>query len=329
VFEIVEKSQKPFPLERAILLSIIFHLLVFIGVILTPPPGSPSNPERGLLGALIPKPSERDRIPIVFRSAPGPARENPRRSDLSDADRRAGGGDRSRPKSSTPYFGLRPGIEGLEPGHRGGAAAPSQAELRNLPSPRRGEPSATEAEKRPSGIFGPSGAGSDPPVAAGREPRSGAAEGQLSSLEQAIRQAARESAARGGQEGGGFPNPDGGFVDSGPLSFDTTWYDWGPYAEEMVRRIKLHWEIPELARLGWKGKLTIRFFILADGHVADAKIIRGSGIPPFDFAALQAILRSSPFRPLPSDLGSSREGVTVTFFYNLRPEKEGRSEGAK
>jgi TonB family protein len=97
----------------------------------------------------------------------------------------------------------------------------------------------------------------------------------------------------------------------------------------MVRRIKLHWEIPELARLGWKGKLTIRFFILADGRVADAKIIRASGIPPFDFAALQAILKSSPFRPLPADLGSSREGVTVTFFYNLRPEKETRPEGTR
>ena len=132
-----------------------------------------------------------------------------------------------------------------------------------------------------------------------------------------------------GDEGAGLPNADGGFVDSGPLSFDSAWYDWGSYAAEMVRRIKLNWDIPSLARLGWKGKLTIRFFILADGRVDDAKIVKGSGIPPFDFAALQAILKSSPFRPLPSDLNSSREGVTVTFFYNLRPEKEGPAEGTR
>jgi TonB family protein len=145
-----------------------------------------------------------------------------------------------------------------------------------------------------------------------------------------------EDAARGvtapgvprGDNGAGFPNPEGGFVDSGPISFDTTWYDWGPYAEEMVRRIKLHWEIPELARLGWKGKLTIRFFIRGDGRVEGAKILKVSGVPPFDFAALQAILTSSPFRPLPKDLGSDREGVTVTFFYNIRPEKEGRGDGS-
>lgn len=328
MFEIVEKGQKPFPLERAVLISIIAHLLVFIGIILSPPLAQPSHPERGLLAGLIPPPAERDKIPIVFRSAPGPARENPRRSDLSDADRRAGGGERSRPKSSTPYFAPREGVEGLDPG-RGGRPSPSEAQLRGLPRQRRGEETASEAEKPSSGIFGPKGATPDSPVVAGGQPQSGAAGGQLSSLDQAIRQAARESASAGGQGGAGFPNPEGGFVDSGPLSFDTTWYDWGPYAEEMVRRIKLHWAIPELARLGWKGKLTIRFFILADGRVADAKIIRGSGIPPFDFAALQAILTSSPFRPLPSDLGEPREGVTVTFFYNIRPEREGRSEGTK
>jgi TonB family protein len=66
----------------------------------------------------------------------------------------------------------------------------------------------------------------------------------------------------------------------------------------------------------------VRFFILGDGTVADAKILRSSGIPPFDFAAFQAILKSSRFRPLPEDLHSDREGVTITFFYNSRPEEE-------
>ena len=126
----------------------------------------------------------------------------------------------------------------------------------------------------------------------------------------------------GGEGGSPPPNPDGGFADSGPISFDTKWYDWGAYAAEMIRRIKLHWEIPELARLGWKGSLTVRFYIMADGTVADAKILRVSGIPPFDNAAMQAILKSSPFRPLPDVLHEEREGVTVTFFYNMRPESE-------
>ena len=61
--------------------------------------------------------------------------------------------------------------------------------------------------------------------------------------------------------------------------------------------------------------------------MADAKILRGSSIPPFDFAAFQAIVKSSPFRPLPADLHSTREGDTVTFFYNMRPEME-KAQGA-
>ena len=71
----------------------------------------------------------------------------------------------------------------------------------------------------------------------------------------------------------------------------------------MIRRIKLHWDVPELARLGWKGRVTIRFYIRGDGRVEGATILSGSGVPPFDHAALQAILTSSPFRPLPKDLG--------------------------
>jgi TonB family protein len=160
-----------------------------------------------------------------------------------------------------------------------------------------------------------------PPGAASAGP-----DARLAGLDKAIRDAAKAVGATG-EGGAGTSNPEGGFVDSGPLSFDTTWYDWGPYAEEMVRRIKLHWEIPELARLGWKGRLTIRFFIMADGRVEAARIMAKSGVPPFDFAALQAILKSDPFRPLPKDLlaqvpGKDREGITVTFFYNIRPGKE-------
>ena len=66
---------------------------------------------------------------------------------------------------------------------------------------------------------------------------------------------------------------------------------------------------------------------MADGRVEGARILSKSGVPPFDFAAFQAIVKSDPFRPLPKDLlaqvpGKDREGITVTFFYNLRPEKE-------
>ena len=328
--DVEHRAAPAFPVERAALASLVAHALLLILILRAP--SVRSDPSKGLLAALVPPPnSNEEKIPLVFRESPGPARENPKKSDLSDADRRAGGGDPSKRRSDTPFVPERPGKQGLRPGPQrppsappvpppGQSTRPSEA-LRRAPS--EAERNAAKSESAPNA--------NEPGFAV---PRSNAPNGPqpggasvptLQGLNQAIRDAARGVGA-GGEDGAGFPNPDGGFVDSGPLSFDTTWYDWGPYAAEMIRRIKLHWDVPDIARLNLKGKVTIRFFILADGRVEGATILSRSGVPPFDYAALQAILTSSPFRPLPKDLGSEREGVTVTFFYNIRPgEKEGGS----
>ncbi len=308
-------SVTPIPVERAILLSLLAHIALLL-LLLWMPTGSSSG-RHGLLAQLIPESKPEDKIPIVFRSAPGPERENPKRSEPSDKTRRAGGGDRSKPRADTPFVPQRPGIADLTPGGRTGASAPAPPPRPAADAgPRTAAGASSEAAKSASDGF--------------RVPPPGAASSgqgsQIADMQRAIRDAAREVGSQG-LGGAGTANPDGGFVDSGPISFDTSWYDWGAYAEEMVRRIKLHWDVPELARLGWKGKLTVRFYILADGRVEGAVYLSHSGTPPFDFSAMNAILKSNPFKPLPKDLlaqipGKDREGVTVTFFYNIRPEKE-------
>ena len=314
--DLEDRSHRPIPLERAVLFSLAAHVLFLLLIILVP--ASTLTRGHGLLSAFFPKEEDKqDQIPIVFREAPGPARENPRRAEPSDKTRRAGGGDPSRPRADEPFIAQRRGAEGLAPGGaRPSRPAAPQAAVPSVSSDHA--PAASPGERFQGG---PGAFQVPPPGAASAGP-----DARLAGLDKAIRDAAKAVGATG-EGGAGTSNPDGGFVDSGPLSFDTTWYDWGPYAEEMIRRIKLHWEIPELARLGWKGRLTIRFFIMADGRVEAARIMAKSGVPPFDFAALQAILKSDPFRPLPKDLlaqvpGKDREGITVTFFYNLRPEKE-------
>lgn len=317
MFDLERKDDRIFPVERAILFSLAAHVLILV-LLLNARFAIPTENDarRGLLGALIPpEKSAEEKIPIIFRESPGPSRENPKPSPLSDATRRAGGGDRSRPKSIEPFVPERPGKQGLEPGSKAAQSVPRPPTSGSAAAQQQAQASAPGQQEK----GGPDAFRVPPP---GRE--SAAREGaKLANLERAIQEAAKGVGATAGSQGAGFPNPEGGFVDSGPISFDTTWYDWGAYAEEMVRRIKLHWEIPELARLGWKGKLSIRFFIRGDGRVEGAKILSLSGVPPFDHAALQAILTSSPFRPLPKDLGSDREGVTVTFFYNIRPGKNG------
>ena len=90
----------------------------------------------------------------------------------------------------------------------------------------------------------------------------------------AARAASRDGGGRpagGGDEGAGWES-EGGFVDSGPLSFDTKGYDWGPYAAEMIRKIKRNWEIPKLAHYGLKGRLVIRFYLMKDGRVESLRV---------------------------------------------------------
>ena len=129
-----------------------------------------------------------------------------------------------------------------------------------------------------------------------------------------------------GSAGGAVPERKGGQVDVGPLAFDTEWYDWGPYAAEMLRRIRYHWDIPEIAQMGVPGVVRIHFFIERDGRVTEVEIQRESGRPPMDFAARDAIQNASPLPPLSDDLGGVfHEGVTITFYYNTPvPERTDR-----
>ncbi len=155
---------------------------------------------------------------------------------------------------------------------------------------------------------------------------------KLAGLDAAIREAARGTI--GGEGGATVPNDDGGFVDVGGVSFETSWYDWGPYAAEMLRRIKLHWRISrDLLLLQQNGSTQIAFSIMADGSVADVRVQRPSGIPPYTHAAMQAILESDPFRPLPKDLlrlvpGKDRERIVIHFIYfPTQDELNGHRDG--
>lgn len=111
-----------------------------------------------------------------------------------------------------------------------------------------------------------------------------------------------------------------GFAESGPISFETQWYDWGEYAQGMVARIRRHWydNMPQIVRLGLKGVVTIRFTIERSGAISEIVLVSSSAIPPYDFAAKKALELASPLAPLPADFPNPREHVTAQFFYNQR-----------
>lgn len=300
--------------ERAIAVSVILHLLLLLALVTIKFPERSAEDRSdplGLMSLLAGTPPDPS-IPIQFFPAPGPrAPEAGPRPSPSDMNRQAHGGDPKSPVQPVPKAYPQAGIRDLDAGRPGPQA----------PAPPSGSPAGESGKKLTDLAQGPV-VMSDPPTpderAANRRLR-GLPAFDLGSLSA---QDARRAAQQDGQagEGGGGYDRDGGFVDSGPLSFDTAGYDWGAYAAEMIRKIKRNWDVPALARYGVKGRLTIRFFILRDGRVEGERILSPSGVPPFDNAAFLAIAHASPFRPLPSDLGHDREGVTVTFFYNIRPE---------
>jgi TonB family protein len=229
------------------------------------------------------------------------------RVPLSDLDRRAHGGEgeaAATPGSAgnTPQLVQSAGTDFLgagAPPQRPGEQAPA------VPPPRRPAQRPPEQPSPERPVPSDEGAGEPVPEPEAAEP--------------AIRLPPPGAWALPPDSGGLPENPDrdGGRVDAGGLSFDTQWYDWGPYAKAMLAKIRRHWRIPEIAQLGVQGIVKIRFFIERDGTVTGLQIIDESGKPPMDFAARDAISVSSPFEPLPAELlGVEREGVTITFLYN-------------
>jgi TonB family protein len=137
----------------------------------------------------------------------------------------------------------------------------------------------------------------------------------------AIKEVGRVASLGGGQDGPDLKGAAGGekgFAQDGPLSFESSWFDWGDYAEGMVSRIRVNWysNMPHLIQTGLKGVVTIRFTIHRDGSITDVTILQSSGVPPYDFAAKKGIELSSPLNPLPKNFPNDSERVTAMFYYN-------------
>ncbi len=130
-------------------------------------------------------------------------------------------------------------------------------------------------------------------------------------------------ASLGNSAGVGESGGEKGFADAGPISFESDWFEWGDYADSMVRKIRVNWyaNMPAIIRMGVKGVVTIRFTIQRSGEITDITVLDSSGVPPFDFAARKAIEISSALAPLPRDFPNSTERVTAMFYYNLQPPR--------
>lgn len=110
------------------------------------------------------------------------------------------------------------------------------------------------------------------------------------------------------------------------LRLNTSELRYQKYLVDMKRRIEFRWEYPLLAvKNAWQGVLRIDFEIKKDGSLGKIELVKSSGYPVLDDAAITAIRLSEPFASFPEDFAIEKINVKAQFEYLLRgPPPGGR-----
>lgn len=108
------------------------------------------------------------------------------------------------------------------------------------------------------------------------------------------------------------------------LQLNTSELKYQKYLLSMKRRIELRWDYPNLAiQNGWQGILHLDFTINSDGTLAEARVVRSSGYPVLDEAAVTAIRLAAPFPPFPEDFGVETITIKGRFEYLIYGQPAG------
>ena len=312
--EVAEEESKAKGLSLSVLVSFVLHaaLIVWFLASYRPQAAVPRSVPMARYVELI------KQNPQEFVEAPGPAVEKaPLSAPLSDANRKA---SMPEPTGDTPT---------QRPGDGGRIYTPPVNPAPRLPQQQaRQERPAQQAQAPSSSLATAPSAAQQQQIIDDtfvyRESRVAQASVTPGAVDwrSAIKEAAKVASLGGGDglDLGNIAGGEKGYAEQGPLSFETQWYNWGPYAQSMVSRIRVNWyaNMPQLIRSGIGGVVTIRFMIQRDGRITDVTILKSSGHPPYDFAARKAIELSSPLNPLPQDFPNPNERVTAMFYYNMQ-----------
>jgi len=214
-----------------------------------------------------------------------------------------------------PVEAAKPQIPPPEPPKVEVAAAPPPPPPRIL----------TDEKSKPKLVF-------ETPAAMSETPRGlGKLAAPTSSVEEAIRAAARQSKAGGivvgdfGDGPGGIgepvnlPGTQGRQGSAVELLSDPLGVDFRPYLTQILASVRRNWfaVIPESAKLGRSGRVQIQFAISRDGRVPRLVIASPSGAEALDRAAVAGISASNPFPPLPAEFRGEQVRLQFTFLYNL------------
>ncbi len=105
---------------------------------------------------------------------------------------------------------------------------------------------------------------------------------------------------------------------SATVSIGTQSLKYASYMQHVRDQIEGVWEYPEEAQMrNQQGDLLILFTIGKSGQLVRVKLLRSSGFPLLDQAALDAVKEAAPFPPLPKRLHIDTLNVYATFSYRL------------
>jgi TonB family protein len=286
--------------REGVLLSIIFHALIVIVLIVAPRLSifqlSPEELQRRQAALERLREETRRRFVFVQPRVDMPALRPPDRAELSDLDRRAQDPVIVREPENPVPFSRGDTFERVEAAEeeraKGGddAAAP----------PPQPEPESQVARALPPADTGFRRALQNPLT------RAGSLAEALRNLQQYVQNQT-------------FDNPQGGNDRPGAtIQFDTKGVEFGPWLRRFVAQVRRNWFIPQAA-LVLSGHVVLQFYIHKNGAITDIVIVKPSAIDAFTNAAYGAIYSSNPTAPLPPEYPLDKALFTVTFYYNEQP----------
>jgi len=320
----LETEVERWRMRAVLLLSVFLHALLVIFLLVEPRLFRELAAALGInMVAVAPEP-KRETTFLYLPPDLQKQLKQPRTNTLSDKDRIAQG----RAPLVDPFGNHMPYSQGntkLPELAGGGKPSPPAA----APTPPGGGPQPQEqpgppgesAEKKEEPKLALNDVAPPPGGGGGlRLPLSTPGEAIQQSLQAAARGRASGAGAGDGDSMGQFQNVNPNFSTEGPIILsDTQGVDFGPYLARVVYTVKRNWYavIPEAARLGQKGRVSVVFEILRDGSVPQLRLVASSGADSLDRAALSGVHASIPFPPLPTEFTGQHLVLQFFFLYNL------------
>jgi protein TonB len=102
------------------------------------------------------------------------------------------------------------------------------------------------------------------------------------------------------------------------ITFDTSDYRYAGYMRKLKEKIESIWVYPpEEAAQRHEGDLKIRFSILKNGKLGEVELVRTSGNPRLDNAAIKALRDGEPYWPVPAEWGMESYTILGHFVYSI------------